>query len=479
MDLDRALGKLPEWREINKPLTAAAYGRYDAVLQVVGDDGDAPYADLFAAISRRRRAVADVPPVITLPGGTAVCRLRWRKDEDAFCRLQRMRKALSPLLALSPAKLALDVRGATASGGAAADALYAALVGAAQLPHSAATSPRLTLAAAEQPAPAVAIAAEANTTARALTRLPPNELTPAVFVRIARQLAKRHGLEMTTYTAARLRQLGAGAMLAVGRGGTPPVLVRLRYHPRAARRLVLVGKGVCFDTGGINVKPARYMRGMGKDMAGAAVALAALVGAAQLRGTVGVDAWLALAENNIGPTAYRPDEVITAHNGKRVEIVHTDAEGRLLLADALSLASRAAPAGRESTTLVSLATLTGTMHVALGERMSGFFCADADWRGRALAAAAESGERLCWFPAPDDYRAALKSETADIKQCSEEGDADHILAALFLREFVDGDLPWLHVDLSAATCKGGLGAVPGEITGFGAAWLLALLRGWT
>ena len=200
-------------------------------------------------------------------------------------------------------------------------------------------------------------------------------------------------------------------------------------------------------------------------MCGAAAALAAVIGAARMKLPVAVDAWLALAENSIGPNAYRPDEVATAANGKRIEIVHTDAEGRMVLADALTFASREKPDA-----LISFATLTGTMCVALGERMSGFFADDEKWRARALAAAEESGERLVWFPAPEDYAAALKSDVADIKQCGEDGAADHIMAVLFLREFIAGKIPWTHLDLSAATLKGGLGAAPSTVTGFGAAW---------
>ena len=249
-------------------------------------------------------------------------------------------------------------------------------------------------------------------------------------------------------------------------------LARLRYEPKGAkRRVALVGKGVCYDTGGVNVKPARHMRGMGADMCGAAAVLAATTAAARMRLPVAVDGWLALAENSIGPDAYRPDEVTTAANGKRIEIVHTDAEGRMILADALTFASREKPDA-----LITFATLTGTMCVALGERMSGFFADDPKWRARALAAAEETGERLAWFPAPRDYAEALKSDIADIKQCAEDGTADHIMAVLFLREFIAGKIPWTHLDLSAATLKEGLGAVPGTVTGFGAAWALALLK---
>ena len=469
-----ALTRLPVWRR-RVPLTPAAYEKYDTVLQVVVEkDNTAPYAALFAAAARRRRKNQNAP--LTLPQGTAVSRLCWREKDDTFTRLQCLRKVLQGLLALSPKTLALDVRVA----GAGEDTLFAALVATASMPRLSRDKKhegiKIALAVRGRcDTNRVAAAARANTLARALAQLPPNVLTPASFAATARRLGRKSGLTVTAYSAADLRRLGAGAVLAVGRASAtnPPLLLRLCYQPRAARRVVLVGKGVCFDTGGVNVKPARYMRGMSKDMAGAAVALAAVLAAAEMRLGVGVDAWLALAENAIGPEAYRPDEVITALNGKSIEIVHTDAEGRMLLADTLTLASRTKPAA-----LVSFATLTGTMHVALGERMSGFF-ADNDeggeWRRRALDAAAASGERLCYFPAPPDYRAALDSDVADIKQCAEEGEADHIMAALFLREFITGSPPWLHVDLSSASCKGGLAAAPGPLTGFGVAWVLSLL----
>jgi leucyl aminopeptidase len=162
--------------------------------------------------------------------------------------------------------------------------------------------------------------------------------------------------------------------------------------------------------------------------------------------------------------------VVTALNGTTIEIVHTDAEGRMVLADALTLAARAKP-----DFLVDFATLTGSMHTAVGERYSGVFATNDGLARAALSAAASSGERVLVFPQDEDYDEDLESAIADVKQCTMEGAADHILATRFLRRFV-GDTPWLHMDLSAAKCKGGLGAVATDINGFGVAWGVEFLK---
>ncbi|MCH9705813.1 MAG: leucyl aminopeptidase family protein [Proteobacteria bacterium] len=460
---------LPAIKQQNKVLTAEEYKQYDAVLQIVSKQDKAPHAALFAALAKRRQDKEAIA-LITLAGGGSVVRLVLTGKESCFERQQKLRKALEALLANAPLSLALDVRNVCVL----EDAVYTTLVASAKLPAAAHKEkpPLLTIAGASKKNNHSIATAQANTLARALIQLPPNELPPTKFAAIARQLAKQYGLTTTVYSAAQLQKMGAGAICAAGRAAAeqPPQVVRLSYRPRARQRVALVGKGVCYDTGGVNVKPARYMRGMGKDMAGAAVALATIIAAAVQKLPTGIDAWLVLAENNIAHNAYRPDDVVTAYNGKRIEIVHSDAEGRMLLADTLTLASREKPK-----LLMSYATLTGTMCTALGERMSGFFANSEKWRERALQAAEASGERLCYFPMPADYKEGLKSEVADILQCSEEGNADHILAALFLNEFIENKPAWLHVDLSAAVCKGGLGAAPGNVTGFGVAWTLALL----
>ena len=462
-------------------LAAADYPRADGVLQIVAErETPAPHKTMLDAVQKRREKnkpkksgkpnAIPSPTVATLENGATVSRLVWPKDSGVFEKLAALRAALIPLLDANPENLSVDIR--PPGDDIARRALFAAMVGAAKMPGAKGAAPKLTLAGGD-PGDAK-IFAEANIHARRLAFLPPNILHPAAFARHAARCAKQNNLAIRVWDSRKLAKLKAGAFLAVTRASPESAfLIRIRHAPKNARRkIALVGKGVCFDTGGVNVKPARHMRGMGADMCGAAATLAAVVGAAKMNLPVAVDGWLALAENSIGPESYRPDEVATAANGKRIEIVHTDAEGRMMLADALTFASREKPEA-----LVTFATLTGTMCVALGERMSGFFTDDDAWRARALDAAAETGERLAWFPAPDDYAEALKSEVADLKQCGEDGTADHIMAVLFLREFIEGKIPWTHLDLSAATLKEGLGAAPGPMTGFGAAWALALLRG--
>jgi leucyl aminopeptidase len=206
------------------------------------------------------------------------------------------------------------------------------------------------------------------------------------------------------------------------------------------------------------------------DMAGSAVALATIVAAAQLRAPVTLDAWLAITENSIGPKAYRPQEVVRALNGTTIQVIHSDAEGRMALADTLALAAR-----RKPHAMLDFATLTGACVYALTERMSGLFATQGALAEAALAASSASGERLWQFPIPEDFDTDLESPTADIAQCSVDGKGDHILATRFLKRFVPDDIPWAHVDLSAVTRRGGLAHVPTEITGFGARFALTFV----
>jgi leucyl aminopeptidase len=278
-------------------------------------------------------------------------------------------------------------------------------------------------------------------------------------------------------------------------------IVHLSYQPRGVRaatkaaasagmkRVAIVGKGICFDTGGHNLKPARYMAGMHEDMNGSAVALALLQAIDDLRLPVAVDVWLAIAQNHISPLAYKQNDIVTALDGTHIEIIHTDAEGRLVLADTLNMATRqektakgeVRASSREARgkpdLVIDFATLTGSMIAALGNRYAGVFASSDALAALAVGAGRQSGERICVFPMDKDYEAALDSKVADIKQCTLEGDADHILAARFLKRFTH-ESPWLHVDLSSASCSGGLGAVASDLTGFGVAWGVALLAQW-
>jgi len=214
------------------------------------------------------------------------------------------------------------------------------------------------------------------------------------------------------------------------------------------------------------------MAGMHEDMNGSAVALALTQAIADLGLPVAVDCWLAIAQNHISNEAYIQGDIIKSLEGTTIEIVHTDAEGRLVLADTLALAAKERPA-----LMIDFATLTGTMHYALGSRYSGIFASDAGLVAAAVAAGVASGERVCAFPLDADFDPALDSKVADIKQCTLEGEADHILAARFLQRFTK-DLPWLHMDLSSSSCSGGLGATASDLTGFGVAWGATFIERW-
>jgi leucyl aminopeptidase len=440
---------------------------------------------LSAALARRRRKLAELaksPLAADLAHGTLVSWVMLDPVRSAFEQQTLLRKGVQLLLAEKPAEIVIGVFGPPARRRRAAElAVYAAWVNGARLPERKRKPDGPALASIrmhghrEPDAHARGRAvAEGNLLCRELTVLPPNELTPGIYRKRVRLLAKQHGWRIVEYDVQRLRRMGAGAFTAVAQGSAEEdaAIVHLAYrHPRARTSVALVGKGICFDTGGHNLKPARYMHGMHKDMNGSAVALGILLAAAELKLPVRLDCWLAIARNDISPRAYHQNEVVTALNGTSIEVVHTDAEGRMVLADTLALAARAKP-----DIMVDFATLTGSMHVAVGERYSGVFSTRESLARRAVATGAATGERVCAFPMDEDYDEALDSDIADVKQCTLEGEADHILATRFLKRFA-GDAPWVHVDLSSAKCKGGLGAVATDITGFGVAWGVEFLKG--
>jgi leucyl aminopeptidase len=325
----------------------------------------------------------------------------------------------------------------------------------------------------------VTATARATNLVRWLTALPPNMLTARSYRQLLQQLARRHGLTFRWYSESRLRRLGAGAFLAVCRANASRdagiACLRWRGRRGAGRGrsdVALVGKGILFDTGGVNLKPFRSMLDMHTDMSGSAVALASLIALAELRAPRNAEAWLAITENNIGPVAYRPQEVVRALNGTTIQVIHSDAEGRMVLADTLALAARGRPAR-----IVDFATLTGACVNALTERYSGLFARRADLLAELIAAGLASGERLWAFPLDADFDRDIDSSVADVRQCAVDGKGDHILAARFLGRFVPESINWAHIDLSSATRSGGLAHVPGEVTGFGARltlkWLLA------
>lgn len=316
--------------------------------------------------------------------------------------------------------------------------------------------------------------AEGNALARQLTVLPPNVLTPGDYLKRVKAIAREHKFKLEFYGTPELKKKKAGAFLAVAQGS--PVadagIVRLRYQPKKpkGKKLILVGKGICYDTGGTNLKPAKYMFGMHGDMQGSAVALGTFLTLAKLNVSFPIECWMALAMNHIGPKAYKPNDVITACDGTNIEIVHTDAEGRMVLSDTLVLASKTKPG-----LIIDYATLTGACVYSLGTAYSGVFTNQDDYIQTLIQAGRDSGERVWPFPIDKDYDTAIKSDIADVKQCALEGNADHILAARFLQRFVKHDTPWIHVDLSSGENKGGLAHVPTETTGFGVRFTVNLL----
>jgi leucyl aminopeptidase len=362
----------------------------------------------------------------------------------------------------------------------ATDAIVAALLARTEAhPHAKSAppspwQPRLIEVAGPQPTRCVAAEQGAHL-ARWLSLLPPNVLHPGTYRRALTEHAKRRGWKMRVYDEPTLQRLGAGAFLAVTRGSPrrDAAIVHLSYRPKGAGKkapIALVGKGLCFDTGGLNLKTARGMLGMHADMAGSAVAVGLLDTLTTLKHPDPVDVWLALAENRIGPDAYTQQDVVKALNGTTIQVMHTDAEGRMVLADTLALASRSKPR-----CIIDFATLTGACVSALTERMSGAFTNRPDLRPLIEAAGDHSGERVWTFPMPDDFDEDLDSSTADVMQCLIDGKGDHIYAARFLSRFVAKDIPWVHIDLSAAERTGGLAHVPHAMTGFGVRFGLELL----
>ncbi len=409
---------------------------------------------------------------------------------SAFERLQAAGKLARSVMESEPRSLLLWQRGCAQE---AADAALTATVAAleaqafrfATFKSKSKPKPRPALAridlAATKALPGLDLtlaSAAGNNLARWLTALPPNILDAGAYRRLLRDFARRLGLSYKFYGERELRRLGAGAFLAVSRGNATrdAGIVRLAYRPRGTRApaLALVGKGVCFDTGGTNLKPHKSMLDMHIDMEGSAVAVGSLYALHALGSPAAADCWLAITENRTGPRAYKPQDVVRTHNGTTIQVIHTDAEGRMILADALSLAARNKPRA-----IIDYATLTGACVYALTERYSGAFTNRPLARELIEAAGASSGERVWCFPMDKDFDTDLESTVADVMQCSADSKGDHILAARFLSRFVPETIPWLHLDLAAGSRHGGLAHIQTDITGFGVRYTLDLVRrGW-
>jgi leucyl aminopeptidase len=435
-----------------------------------------PWAD-FLKLRLADFPAASNPVLISGPKGTRTAIAFVQDDVSGFKALSQARKLVAPLMEERSKKInVISLLGTANAACVMAEALVsAALAALFKLPKISgkdADKTHLTAmgffgefeAADFRYAQATA---EGNNLARWLTHLPGNYLTPSIYHDYAKELAKSEGWEVEFYDLDQLEQLKAGAFLSVVEAS--PVrdagILRLRYRPKGAEEqpFALVGKGICFDTGGSNLKVGGSMLGMHGDMQGSAVALGTLLALTRLKFSQPVDCWLALAENHIGPRAVKCNDVVTALNGTTIELINTDAEGRMVLADTLALACREKPRA-----ILDYATLTGAVISALGQRMAGAITNRRQWVEPIIQAGEHCGERVWPFPYEDDYDEDLKSDVADTLQCRTTGAGDHLYAARFLGKFVDKNVGWVHVDMaSSGTHKGGLAHIPTDLQGFG------------
>lgn len=316
------------------------------------------------------------------------------------------------------------------------------------------------------------VVAKAVNATRDLVNTAPNDLFPAAFADTARAAVRGTGIKITVLDEKALTAGGYGGLLGVGLGSSRgPRLVKLSYTPsRAKAKIALVGKGITFDSGGISIKPAKGMEAMKSDMAGAAAVLHTVLAAAQLGLPVAVTGWLCLAENMPSGTAQRPSDVITIRGGKTVEVLNTDAEGRLVLADGLVAAGEEKP-----DVILDIATLTGAQMVALGNRVSAVMGTETV-RTAVVDAATGSGEQFWPMPLPVELRASMDSPVADIANMGERF-GGMLVAGLFLKEFA-GDFPWAHLDIAGPSFNEGSahGYTPVGGTGVGVRTMLAFLE---
>ena len=288
------------------------------------------------------------------------------------------------------------------------------------------------------------LVAEATNLARDMVNEPANYMTPGQMAEAAKEIASKYNLEFKVFDREDIEAMGMGAFLGVAKGSNqPPKLITLSYKgdERSEKAVGFLGKGITFDSGGISIKPSEGMNEMKDDMAGAATVMTAVVAIAQLKPKINVTAVIPATENLPSGTALKPGDILKAMNSKTIEVVNTDAEGRLILADALSYAQKIG-----LSPLIDLATLTGACRVALGTLYSGVFCNDQELADKVLKAAKGTGEKMWQMPMPEEYKEQIKSEIADVKNIGNRyGGA--ITAALFLAEFA-ANTPWVHIDIA-------------------------------
>lgn len=315
---------------------------------------------------------------------------------------------------------------------------------------------------------------------RDLINTPPSHLTPDSFSQRFKKLATGTNVKVEILGDVQLRKLGYGGIIGVGQGSAnKPRLLHLSYTPKSKpkklKRYAFVGKGITFDTGGLALKPAQGMEAMKSDMSGAAAVSAAILAIAELEIPVAIDAWAPLAENMVSDTATRPSDIITIYGGKTVEVLNPDAEGRLVLADAMMKAAEVGKKAGGLDGLVDVATLTGAQVVALGTRTSAVMTNNEDFSAVFLKLAAQTGEQFWPMPLPEELRASLDSPVADIANIGDRM-GGMLVAGLFLKEFVAPDLPWLHLDIAGPAYNEGKphGYTPVGGTGVALRTLVAL-----
>lgn len=320
------------------------------------------------------------------------------------------------------------------------------------------------------------LVAEAINHARRIAHLPPNVLNPATLADEARKLARQCRLKCSVFDAPQLRKLKMNGILAVGSGSTPgPCLIRLEYRnaPGASATTVVVGKAITFDTGGYSIKPAASMEEMKFDKCGGMAVLGILKAVAELKLKCNLVGLIAAAENGISDRAYRPSDIITMMSGKTVEIISTDAEGRMVLADALWYAQEQfKPAA-----LIDFATLTGGVRAALGTAAAGLMSTDDDLAAQLEECGRLTHERLWRLPLWDDYKELIKGTDSDIRNSSGKRDAHCIVGGMFLKEFIKPDTPWAHIDIANVANSDTNNVPTGKgATGFGIRLIVELLR---
>ncbi len=311
--------------------------------------------------------------------------------------------------------------------------------------------------------------------ARDLVNVPGGEMTPISLAEAAVEVAEREDLQISVLDEHDIRAAGLGGLLGVNRGSNqPPRFIELGWEPENPRgTLAVVGKGITFDSGGLSIKPADSMMTMKDDMGGAAAVIGAFAAMGAVSPRCRVRGYIPATDNMSGGDATRPGDVLRIRNGTTVEVLNTDAEGRLVLADALSLASEAEPDA-----IVDLATLTGAVAIALGDRVTGLMGNDQRWIDQVREAAETAGERVWQLPLPDDYRSRIESDVADLRNMSKTRDGGTITAGLFLKEFVGEGIPWAHLDIAATAWwkDSSEGEMSRGGTGWGVRTILELAR---